>query len=987
MEPVQNDVAVLRDLIEESPTPIALYTGRGMRIHIANKAMVYHTWGKDASVIGETLRDALPELDGQPFHQLLDDVFTTGIPYEATEDLVKLVVNGVLQTYYYNFTYKPLFDNEGKVWGILNTATNVTDLVLARKRADEAEAQLAFSLTAAEIGTWDLDLISRLITLDSRTQEFFGFQKDDIVPYEDALKCIHPDDRLLVDHAVNRALDPQSDGNYDIKYRTIGCDDGKLRWLHYKGKAYFDEQGNKPYRFSGIAMDISSQILANEKVDSAEQLAQLALENIDAGSYLIDLKTNAITYTPILARIITGNASKGLSREDLIDHVHPDDLQIRQRAYEKVLATGKLYYEARFVWDDGSVHWVRISGKYIFDEHKTPVNFAGVAQDISAEAEAKHEQQKLLWLIDNSSNYISLSTWDGQLTYLNKAGQQMMGFAGTEEAKRHQIEYLMPYEVDKLIHIVNPALLKDGRWAGKVMFRHFKTGEPIPIHATSLLLTDAITNEPLGRATVIRDLRPELRAREEQEKLIAIVDNSFDCISVVDKSGQLTYINAKGRELIGYPEETGLVPHVNEYFFQEDLIHNAQTSEIILTQGYFSGLQRYRHLNTGEVIHAYAHAMRLNDPITGEFAGISVVIRDLGPEMAAQKALIESEELFRGITTASPAALWMADAQGAITFVNQIWIDWTGQAFEENLGAGWLNAVDSEDLEMVTAKFADDFNARRFHESQFRLQHSSGTARWIVCTGNPQYNTEGEFKGYIGACVDITEQKQLQQQKDEFIGIASHELKTPVTSLKAYTQVLQAIFLREGDEKKAVMLGKMNNQVDRLTSLIGDLLDVTKIQSGRLQFNDDYFDFNQLIVDLVEDLQRTTHNHQIITELHPTGMVYADKDRIGQVITNLVTNAIKYSPGADKVIINTSIEYNEIRLCVQDFGIGISADKKDRVFEQFYRVSGDKQHTFPGLGLGLYISSEIIKREGGRIWVDSIVGKGSSFCFALPLNR
>jgi PAS domain S-box-containing protein len=863
MEPVQNDVAALRALIEESPTPIALYTGRDMRIHLANKAMAINTWGKDPSVVGKTLRDALPELNGQPFHQLLDDVFNTGVAYEATEDLVKLVVDGRLQNYYYNFTYKPLFDNQGLVWGILNTATNVTDLVLARKRADEAEDQLAFSLTAAEIGTWNLDLISRLVIWDGRTQELFGFSKDDIVPYDDVLKCIHPDDRLIVDQAINRALDQKTGDNYDIKYRTIGFEDGKLRWLHCKGKAYFNSDG-KAYRFSGIVMDISSQVLADEKIQSAEKIAQLALENIEAGSYLIQLSTNTITYTPLLAKIFTGKQNQHLTREDMVSHIHPEDVHLRKSAYERAQTTGNLNYEARFVWDDGSVHWARVLGRYILNDKQERVQFAGIVQDITAEAEAKQEQQKLLWLIDNSSDYISLSDWDGTLTYLNKAGQQMMGFASLEEAQLHHNDCRMPYDTNSVKQIIDPVLEKDGRWSGEVTFKHYQTGEPIPAHATSLLLKDAATQKPLGSATVIRDLRPELTVK---------------------------------------------------------------------------------------------------------------------------KALIESEELFRGITTASPAALWMSDAEAAITYVNKIWIDWTGINFEANLGAGWLNAVLQEDLKMVADKFIADFEARRFHESQFRIQHVSGTARWIVCTGNPQFTAEGVFKGYIGACVDITEQKQLQQQKDDFIGIASHELKTPVTSLKAYTQVLQAIFLREGDEKKATMLGKMNNQIDRLTSLIGDLLDVTKIQSGRLQFNDDYFDFNQLIVELVEDLQRTTLKHEIATHLQPIGLVYADKDRIGQVITNLISNAIKYSPEANKVIVNTAIEDNEIKLCVQDFGIGISPDKKDKVFEQFYRVSGDKQHTFPGLGLGLYISSEIIKREGGRIWVNSIEGEGSSFCFALPLNR
>jgi signal transduction histidine kinase len=176
----------------------------------------------------------------------------------------------------------------------------------------------------------------------------------------------------------------------------------------------------------------------------------------------------------------------------------------------------------------------------------------------------------------------------------------------------------------------------------------------------------------------------------------------------------------------------------------------------------------------------------------------------------------------------------------------------------------------------------------------------------------------------------------------------------------------------------------MDAQVNRLTNLIGDLLDVTKINSGRLQFNKVWFDFNQVIKETIDDLQHTTQKHKLVADFTETGQIYSDKDRISQVITNLITNAIKYSPHTDQIIVSTRLKNKEAIACVQDFGIGIPDDKKDRVFEQFYRVSGDKQHTFPGLGLGLYISSEIIKREGGRMWVNSVEGKGSTFCFALP---
>lgn len=231
--------------------------------------------------------------------------------------------------------------------------------------------------------------------------------------------------------------------------------------------------------------------------------------------------------------------------------------------------------------------------------------------------------------------------------------------------------------------------------------------------------------------------------------------------------------------------------------------------------------------------------------------------------------------------------------------------------------------------------------------------------------------------------------------RSEFMSIASHELKTPVTSIKAYVQVLQQRFTKRGDEQSAQQLAKMDVQLNKLTNLIGDLLDVTKIESGKLSFHIEEFDFNTLIVEMVEDLQRTTTKHSIIIEGEIQQKVCGDRDRIGQVMTNLITNAIKYSPQTKKILVQISKDGNFVKLCVKDFGVGISKEKQGKVFERFYRVSGPKENTFPGLGLGLYISSEIIKRQGGRIWVESEgSGKGlpagrqgSKFCFTLPLGR
>lgn len=220
--------------------------------------------------------------------------------------------------------------------------------------------------------------------------------------------------------------------------------------------------------------------------------------------------------------------------------------------------------------------------------------------------------------------------------------------------------------------------------------------------------------------------------------------------------------------------------------------------------------------------------------------------------------------------------------------------------------------------------------------------------------------------------------------RDEFISVASHELKTPVTSLKMYTQIISKQLEQRGEEHLLTPLIKMNAQIDKLTLLINDLLNISKIQLGKLEFNEESFDLQEVVEDTVQSLQSTTPTHKIKIEGTLKNPVWGDKDRISQVVTNLLTNAIKYSPKADKVKIKLfeTRKNSEVRFI--DYGIGIDKEQQRKIFNRFYRVTGAEERTFPGLGIGLYISSEIIKRHGGKMSVKSVKGKGSEFCFSIP---
>jgi len=258
---------------------------------------------------------------------------------------------------------------------------------------------------------------------------------------------------------------------------------------------------------------------------------------------------------------------------------------------------------------------------------------------------------------------------------------------------------------------------------------------------------------------------------------------------------------------------------------------------------------------------------------------------------------------------------------------------------------------------------------------------------WSLTKSRPVFDEHGEVVFAITIIHDMTERIQAEQRKDEFISMASHELKTPVTSLKGFTHVLQRQLTKLGDEQGLHFLARMDAQLDKLTKLISDLLDISRMQVGKLSLDVEVVDVDALVSETIENLQAATSTHRLLVEGKTEARVLGDRDRLGQVLINLVTNAVKYSPNADTVIVRLSIDEDQQHavISVQDFGIGIAETHHENIFEQFYQVTDPEGKTYTGLGIGLHISQEIVKRHQGRIWVESSKGKGATFYVALPI--
>lgn len=347
------------------------------------------------------------------------------------------------------------------------------------------------------------------------------------------------------------------------------------------------------------------------------------------------------------------------------------------------------------------------------------------------------------------------------------------------------------------------------------------------------------------------------------------------------------------------------------------------------------------------------------------------------------RELMISQEHFKFMADTIPVIVWRANAKGEYDYFNRQWYRYTGLTFEESEGNGWQNVIHPDDLEETVRDWQISVTTGTEFKREDRKLSENGSYRWHLANALPFKDHEGKILQWFGVCTDIEDQKKDLQKKDEFISMASHELRTPVTSLKAFNEILLMDAENKENKLEWSMLKKMDKQINKLTNLIGDLLDVSKTNSGQLSYDFESINFNDIVIETVNVLQLST-SHELKLNLCEPTIVVADRNRLGQVITNLVSNAVKYSPYSSKVDIYTEKSKNEIALCVHDYGIGIPLSEQPKLFSRFFRVS---ENNYPGLGLGLYICKEIISRHSGKMSFESEEGKGSTFRFSIPVKE
>jgi len=513
--------------------------------------------------------------------------------------------------------------------------------------------------------------------------------------------------------------------------------------------------------------------------------------------------------------------------------------------------------------------------------------------------------------------------------------------------------------------------------------------------------------------------------QREKEFSESLINSSFDGILAFDHDYRYTLWNPGMERITGLSAKDVLGRVAFELFpFLKETGEDRFFREALAGQTAIGNDRPFVIPQTGQQGFFEAHYSPLCNA-SGEVIGGLGIIRDITERSHANKALRDSESKYRMLMEYASDGIVLYDRQGLIIEANPELCEMLGYEREEVLGRTVTDFIDPADLAATPLRWDQLRDGKAVIGERLLLRKdgttlcaelsarmiSGGHVQTIVRDITSRKEAEEEIKrlnadlerrviartaqleaANLELQKEIAERERLEAQKDEFIAVASHELRTPVSVIKGYTKMALRSVEESGDQRLTRNLRIVDEKTDQLTRLISELLDASMIEGESLPLKPERFDLVQLIRHMVSDIELTATEFSFAPEL-PQEPVYAeaDRQRIEQVVTNLLSNAVKYTgryaDGKRLVEVRLQVENGMAITFVRDYGVGIPAEQQEKVFGRFFRADNvtNARYPYPGMGLGLFISYNIIERHGGRMWLDSAEGKGSTFYFSLPL--
>jgi PAS domain S-box-containing protein len=977
-----------RNSLLQAPVGIAILKGEKFIVELVNDTYLQIIDRKREDFIGRPLFDSLPEVKST-VGKLLKNVLKTGTPYHGNELEIPINRHGRKEKGFFNFTYQPLKEEDGSISGIMVIVTEVTVQAEARKKIEESESRLSMAIDVTKLGTWDYSPATGELTWSKECCDIYAVPPGVKIDFDFFAAHIHPDDREFALGEIQKAIDPDGIGTYDIIYRILRFTDKSPRWIRAQGRVYFNIN-KQAERFIGTVLDIT-----DSKISEEESAMKAAIVQSSEDAIISKTLQGIITSWNKAAERTFGYTAGEMIGQSILKLLPPDRLQEEVDILSRLKRGERVeHFETKRIRKDGKLIDVSIAISPIKDASGKILGASKIARDITEQKISEQKWQESEVRLRLATEGTKLATWDLNLeTSAIIYSPRLAEIFGHEYTKvfshadmRAQI---IPEDREAIVekafadamitgtYYYEARILKPDnsiswiRTQGKVIFSD--KGVPFRMIGTMMDIT-----EERNSITVLEDSKLRMNIAIEAAEL-----GTWE----LDLDTRQPAYSKRYLEIFGFSEsEKPTHPELLKKIHPEDIKLRDEAILQAFKTGFLDSEIRLVIGKAGEVrwIKVKGKVFYNADKEPIKMMG---TIADITGQKLYEKNLRESEEKFRLLADSMPQHIWTGDPSGVLNYFNKSVYDFSGLSPEQLETGGWLQIIHPDDREENVRKWMEAVTSGEPFLFEHRFRRYDGEYRWQLSRAIPQKDSRGKIQMWVGTSTDIDEIKRHEQQKDDFIKMASHELKTPITTVKGYVQLLLKTHGAGSDTFLSGSLLTIDRQILKLTKLITDLLDVTKIETGSLQLSKETFPVSEVINETARDIDAAHTTHSVVINQHDDPVIFADKDRISQVLSNLFTNAIKYSPKADKIVVDVKQQNDEVIISVKDFGIGIAPEDHEKIFDRFFRAAGKDEKTFPGFGIGLFIVNEILSLHNGKIWVESEKDNGAIFYFSLPVNK
>jgi len=378
-------------------------------------------------------------------------------------------------------------------------------------------------------------------------------------------------------------------------------------------------------------------------------------------------------------------------------------------------------------------------------------------------------------------------------------------------------------------------------------------------------------------------------------------------------------------------------------------------------------------------------------------------IIDFTSQKMREEIIRDSEARFKNMANTAPVMIWISDVEGLFSFVNNVWLDYSGGESGSQLGMNWLNNVHPQDLQKLLDDYQSALRTRESFSVEFRFMDKRGNYEWVLIKGKPRYSDENLYMGFIGSCINIQEQKEIEAKisnlnnelvqtiatKDKFFSIISHDLRSPLSGLIGILDILNSSYESLDENEKREIISDANVVSKTTYSLMENLLEWSRIQTGVINYQPEPLRIDRLLKNLASLYEQNLKSKGIKFNINiqPDLLAFADKSMTETILRNLISNAIKFTFPGGTITVSSEIDNDMVVIKIKDSGVGIDEENIPNLFRVDVISSTKGTAKESGTGLGLIICKELAERQQGKIWVESKKNAGSTFYFSVPIDR